>query len=80
LTAEGHVLRVVGDHADSGRRIARFAAGRGARGVVIGSAREPGASRLMHADLTDQVVRDAECRVLVVPLDTQQPVTSGQQT
>ncbi|HVV19826.1 MAG TPA: MFS transporter, partial [Pseudonocardiaceae bacterium] len=48
LTAAGHVVRVVGDHADSGRRIARFAADRKAGAIVIGTAREPGASRFVH--------------------------------
>lgn len=77
LTADGHVVRVVGDHADSGRRIARFAADRKARAIVIGSAREPGSSRFVHPDVTDEVVRDADCRVLVVPLDEQEPVPAS---
>jgi MFS family permease len=75
LAATGHVVRVVGDHADSGRRIARFAAARQARAIVIGTAREPGSSRFAHPAVTDEVVRDADCRVLVVPLD-EQPVTT----
>ena len=77
LAAEGHVLRVVGDHADIGRRIARFAATHTARAIVIGTTREPGASRFVHPDVTDEVVRDADCRVLVVPLGAQQPATTA---
>ncbi len=77
LTADGHVVRVVGDHAGSARRIARFAATRKARAIVIGTTREPGASRFVHPDVTAEVVRDAQCRVLVVPLDQQQPAATG---
>jgi ACDE family multidrug resistance protein len=80
LTGDGHLLRAVGDHGGDGSRIAAFARKHTARAIVVGTAHEPGYSRLFDADVTDQVVRDAECRVLVVPLDGEEPAQASTST
>jgi MFS transporter, ACDE family, multidrug resistance protein len=67
VPANGHVLRVVGDHGDSGRRIADFAVGRGARMIVIGSPADGGSGELFDASLTSQLIRHADCEVHLVP-------------
>jgi MFS family permease len=77
LTGDGHLLKAVGDHGGDGARIAAFARKHNARAIVIGTAHEPGYSRLFDADVTDQVVRAAECRVLVVPLDADEPAVQA---
>jgi MFS transporter, ACDE family, multidrug resistance protein len=68
VAANGHVLRVVGDHAESGRRIADFAADRRARMIVIGSPADGGAAGLFDASLTSQLIRHARCEVHLVPV------------
>jgi MFS family permease len=81
LTGDGHVLRAVGDHAADGSRIAAYARDHHARAVVVGTAREPGFSALVHSDVTDVVVRESECRVLVVPMDdTERPAQASSST
>ncbi len=66
VTAAGHVLRVVGDHGDVGRRIASFAEHRRARMVVVGTPRHGGFAGLLDASASAQLIRHAPCDVHVV--------------
>jgi MFS family permease len=68
IAANGHVLRVVGDHGASGQRIADFAAGRGARMIIIGSPADGPSAGLFDASLTSQLIRHARCEVHIVPV------------
>jgi MFS transporter, ACDE family, multidrug resistance protein len=68
VPTNGHVLRVVGDHAESGRRIAGFAADRQARMIVIGSPADGGSAGLFDASLTNELIRAARCAVHLVPV------------
>ena len=68
IAANGHVLRVVGDHGASGQRIADFAAGRSARMIIIGSPTDGAAAGLFDASLTSQLIRHARCEVHIVPV------------
>jgi MFS transporter, ACDE family, multidrug resistance protein len=68
IAANGHVLRVVGDHGASGQRIADFAAGRSARMIIIGSPADGPSAGLFDASLTSQLIRHARCEVHVVPI------------
>jgi nucleotide-binding universal stress UspA family protein len=79
LTGDGHVVHAVGDHGADGRWIAEFARAHHARAIVVGSTREPGFSALFHPDVTSEVVRAAASRVLVVPVDTDEPATVAAQ-
>jgi ACDE family multidrug resistance protein len=67
VPAKGHVLRVVGDHGGSGRRIADFAAERRARMIVIGSPTDGASAGLFDASLTSELIRHADCEVHLVP-------------
>ncbi len=66
VTAAGHVLRVVGDHGDVGRRIASFAEHCRARMVVVGTPRHGGFAGLLDASASAQLIRHAPCDVHVV--------------
>jgi MFS transporter, ACDE family, multidrug resistance protein len=68
ISANGHVLRVVGDHGGSGQRIADFAAGRRARMIIIGSPEDGAAAGLFDASLTSQLIRHTRCEVHLVPV------------
>jgi nucleotide-binding universal stress UspA family protein len=68
IAANGHVLRVVGDHGASGQRIADFAAGRGARMIIIGSPADGPSAGLFDASLTSQLIRHARSEVHIVPV------------
>ncbi len=68
VSANGHILRLVGDHGDSGRRIASFAAERHARMIVIGAPAHGDSAGLFDASLTSQLIRHARCDVHLVPL------------
>jgi MFS transporter, ACDE family, multidrug resistance protein len=68
ISANGHVLRVVGDHGGSGRRIADFAAERQARMIITGSPADGGSAGLFDASLTSQLIRHARCDVHLVPI------------
>jgi MFS family permease len=68
LSGNGHVLRLVGDHGDSGRRIAAFAAERHARMIVIGTPADAGTAGLFDASLTTELIRHARCEVHLVPV------------
>jgi MFS family permease len=68
VSANGHILRLIGDHGDSGRRIAAFAAERHARMIVIGTPADSGLAGLFDASLTNQLIRHARCDVHLVPL------------
>jgi ACDE family multidrug resistance protein len=79
ISANGHLLRVVGDHGSSGRRIAEFAADRQARMIIIGSPTDGGAAGLFDASLTSQLIRHARCEVRVVPVGPTRPLTEAEQ-
>jgi nucleotide-binding universal stress UspA family protein len=68
ISANGQVLRVVGDHGGSGRRIADFAAERQARMIITGSPADGGSAALFDASLTSQLIRHARCEVHLVPI------------
>ncbi len=68
IAANGHVLRVVGDHGGSGQRIADFAAGRSARMIIIGSPTDGASAGLFDASLTSQLIRHARSEVHIVPV------------
>jgi MFS transporter, ACDE family, multidrug resistance protein len=78
VLADGHVLRVVGDHGGSGRRIADFAAERRARMIIIGSPADGGAAGLFDASLTSQLIRHARCEVHVVPVPAARPLDDAE--
>jgi len=65
---DGHLLRVVGDHGDLGRRIAGFANEHGAQMVLIGTPAERETAVIFNARLIDQLIRHASCPVHIVPL------------
>jgi ACDE family multidrug resistance protein len=74
IAANGHVLRVVGDHGASGQRIADFAAGRSARMIIIGSPSDGASAGLFDASLTSQLIRHARSEVHIVPLPAARPL------
>jgi MFS transporter, ACDE family, multidrug resistance protein len=78
VLADGHVLRVVGDHGGSGRRIADFAAERHARMIIIGSPADGRAAGLFDASLTSQLIRHARCEVHVVPVPAARPLDDAE--
>ncbi len=76
VAASGHLLGVVGDHGDVGRRIAAFAERRRARMVIVGSPRHAGFAGLFDASASAQLLQHAPCDVHVVSprtLPTPQP-------
>jgi MFS transporter, ACDE family, multidrug resistance protein len=77
ISANGHVLRVVGDHGGSGRRIAEFAADRHARMIIIGSPVDGVSAGLFDASLTSQLIRHARCEVHVVPVGATRPLADS---
>jgi len=79
ISANGHVLRVVGDHGDSGRRIADFAAERQARMIIAGSPADDGAAVLFDASLTTQLIQHARCEVHLVPALAGRSLTDTEQ-
>jgi ACDE family multidrug resistance protein len=79
ISANGHVLRVVGDHADSGQRIADFAAERQARMIIAGSPADGGLAGLFDASLTSQLIRHARCEVHLVPVPAGRTLTDTEQ-
>jgi len=68
VPANGHVLRLVGDHGGSGRRIADFAASRQARMIVLGSPADGETAGLFDVSLTGELIRHARCAVHLVPV------------
>ena len=74
IAANGHVLRVVGDHGASGERIADFAADRGARMIIIGSPADGPSAGLFDASLTSQLIRHARSEVHIVPVPATRPL------
>ncbi len=77
IAANGHVLRVVGDHGASGQRIADFAAGRGARMIIIGAPSDGEPAGLFDASLTSQLIRHARCEVHIVPVPATRPLAGA---
>ncbi len=65
-TATGHLLEVVGDHGDVGRRIADLAEQHHARMIVVGAPRHGGIARLLDASATAQLARHAPCDLHIV--------------
>ncbi len=78
ITANAHVLRVVGDHADSGERIADFAADRSARMIIIGSPSDGASAGLFDASLTSQLIRHARSEVHIVPVPATRPLEDAE--
>ena len=78
IAANGHVLRVVGDHGSSGQRIADFAAGRGARMIIIGSPANGATAELFDASLTSQLIRHARSEVHIVPVPAARPLKDAE--
>jgi MFS transporter, ACDE family, multidrug resistance protein len=78
ISANGHVLRVVGDHGGSGQRIADFAADRRARMIIIGSPEDGGAAGLFDASLTGQLIRHTRCEVHLVPVSADRPLADAE--
>jgi MFS transporter, ACDE family, multidrug resistance protein len=78
ISADGHVLRVVGDHGGSGRRIAEFAGERRARMVIVGSPADGASAGLFDASLTSQLIRHAGCDVHVVPVPAGRPLAGAE--
>jgi MFS transporter, ACDE family, multidrug resistance protein len=74
IAANGHVLRVVGDHGASGQRIADFATGRSARVIIIGTPADGPSAGLFDASLTSQLIRHARCEVHIVPVPAVRPL------
>jgi ACDE family multidrug resistance protein len=74
IAANGHVLRVVGDHGASGQRIADFAADRGARVIIIGTPADGPSAGLFDASLTSQLIRHARSEVHIVPVPATRPL------
>jgi ACDE family multidrug resistance protein len=68
VPGNGHIVRLIGDHGDSGRRIASFAAERRARMIVIGTPADSDSAGLFDASLTAQLIRHARCEVHLVPI------------
>jgi nucleotide-binding universal stress UspA family protein len=68
VPGNGHILRLVGDHGESGRRIASFAAERHARMIVIGAPADVSPAALFDASLTTELIRHARCEVHLVPV------------
>jgi nucleotide-binding universal stress UspA family protein len=68
VPGNGHIVRLIGDLGDSGRRIALFAAERPARMIVIGTPADSGSAGLFDASLTAQLIRHARCDVHLVPI------------
>ena len=79
ISANGHVLRVVGDHGDSGQRIADFAAERQARMIIAGSPADGGLAGLFDASLTSQLIQRARCEVHLVPIPAGRTLTDTEQ-
>jgi MFS transporter, ACDE family, multidrug resistance protein len=78
IAANGHVLRVVGDHGASGQRIADFAAGRSARMIIIGSPADGPSAGLFDASLTSQLIRHARSEVHIVPVPAARPLEDAE--
>ena len=67
LAGGGHLLQVINDHGEVGRRIAEFANNHHAQIVVIGTPSDAEIARAFDADLTDNLIREAHCAVHIVP-------------
>jgi MFS transporter, ACDE family, multidrug resistance protein len=78
IAANGHVLRVVGDHGTSGQRIADVAARCGARMIIIGSPTDGASAGLFDASLTSQLIRHARCEVHIVPVPAARPLEDAE--
>jgi MFS transporter, ACDE family, multidrug resistance protein len=78
ISANGHVLRVVGDHGGSGRLIADFAAERQARMIITGSPADGGSAGLFDASLTSQLIQHARCEVHLVPVPAARGITDAE--
>ena len=70
ISATGHLLRAVGTHGETGRRIAEFATSHHARTIVIGAPKDPRLSALFDADLSNHLLRHAHCDVHVIASPT----------
>jgi nucleotide-binding universal stress UspA family protein len=80
VAGDGHLVRAVGGHGETGRRIAQFANELGARMIVVGAPEDGEAASVFSAGLTDHLIRYAPCPVHIVPLGSDQPSTAAGQT
>jgi len=71
VAGDGHLLRVVGDHGDLGRRIAGFANEHDAQMILIGTPAERELAVIFNAGLIDQLIRHALCALHIVPLSSE---------
>jgi nucleotide-binding universal stress UspA family protein len=79
VAGSGHLLRVVGDHGDLGRRIADFANEHQAHMIVIGTPAERETAVIFNVGLTNQLIRHARCAVHIVPLTSEREHSSAGQ-
>jgi MFS family permease/nucleotide-binding universal stress UspA family protein len=80
VAGDGHLVRAVGGHGKTGRRVAEFANELGARMIVVGAPDDGEVAPVFSAGLTDQLIRYAQCPVHIVPLGSDQTSTAAGQT
>jgi MFS family permease len=80
VAGDGHLVRAVGGHGRTGRRVAEFANQLGARMIVVGTPEDGEAASIFSAGLTDQLIRYAQCPVHIVPGGSEQPSTAAART
>ena len=66
LQASGHILKVLGEHGDVGRRIATFADGRHARMIVVGAPTHGYYAELLGASTTAELARHTHSDLHIV--------------
>jgi nucleotide-binding universal stress UspA family protein len=66
VPATGHLLHVMGDHGDTGRRIAGFAEDHRARIIVVGGPHHGRIAGLLDASVTAQLGRHTPCDLYIV--------------
>jgi len=66
IAARGLLLTSVGDHAETGRVLARHADAVDARAIVVGRSRNGALARLVDADVTDGLRRDENRELVLV--------------
>lgn len=65
VAGRGHLMKVLSGHAETGRRIAEFAADHQSQLIVIGTPREGALARAFNADLTAQLTSHSTCEVVI---------------
>jgi MFS transporter, ACDE family, multidrug resistance protein len=79
VAGDGHLIRAVGGHGETGRRIAEFANEHQARVIVVGPPEDGELASAFSAGLTDQLIRYARCPVHIVPLGADSQPTGAVQ-